>query len=173
MEHMTAELNIPIAKNMSLDSLTSKIAQILRTYRTVRLEIEGNSIRADHLGRRDEVEDDLDALIKRHDLNNFPWSNSLLDTMIQATITHKGYIIKNIFVKSKTEVLRAVGLPTDTALSHILGAEIIEGCDLMDYQLILGLATSYLVTIGQLMKIVIVELPMIDKEQEGVIDVVS
>jgi hypothetical protein len=163
---MTTELVVTLSNHVSLDSLTSKIAQILQAYRTVRLEVEGRQIRVEHVGNRDGVIDNLESLVDSLSMEAEPWADTLLNTMLNTSRRFNGYVIRALFVRDKTSVFELLKLKVGEELGHVLGSEIIEDSSLLEYQLVLGLAPTYSATIGQLRTIVLVELPYEEDEEE-------
>jgi len=154
---MTAELVIDLPSHASLDSMMSTIAQILQSYRTVRLEVEGRQILVEHLGRREDAKDSLGSLVESMPLEHHLWCGDLVNTMLNVSRQYNGYVVRAIFANTRDLVYKILKLNPNEEMAHVLGAEIIEDPYLKPYQLVLGLAPTYQSTIGQLREIVLVE----------------
>lgn len=160
MTPTTSEQNFPLSRNMSLDSLTRQIVQVLQNYRVVRLVIEKQTLQIHHIGERRTIDSATESIYNELDMSKLEWSGNLLSTMLAATLEYNGYVVRAIFSPKPAQYIQrlaGVDVAKET-LDHILGAEIVVDNSLKDWQIVLGMAPTYSASLGQLHKLLLIEL---------------
>jgi len=158
MNIVEAGATFPLEKNVPLDSLISRIGQILQRYQVLSLTVDTEKIDVVHIGMRESTRNSLTGLLEVLECDSREWSGDLLQMMLEESVHRDGRPVRAIFCKNREVVLYLTGVTKK--VDNILGAEIIETDELSSHQLVMGIAQSSTSQIGDIKHIAIIEIPV-------------